>query len=244
VLQTNRLTSQDRWVLTPEDDAFGAALLDHLLERPSAGELLMEFDTGVSAPALPATWFFQPPARWDALESVVLSAVTAGPVLDLGAGAGRHSLHLQDQGLAVTAIDISPGAIDVCRRRGVRDARVADLTEPPTDQKWRAVLMMCGNLGLAGGRTETRDLLVRLAATCTDDAVIVGDSVDPGDTPERVTMRITYGSLVSPWTSLFNIRPADLEPLVEGTGWLLERHERHNSDHYVVLRHQRNRAST
>ncbi len=44
--------------------------------------------------------------------------------LDIGCGAGRVSLYLQRKGLKVTAIDNSPRAIRVCRRRGVRDARV------------------------------------------------------------------------------------------------------------------------
>jgi SAM-dependent methyltransferase len=183
--------------------------------------------------------------------------LTSGPVLDLGAGAGRHSLLMQELGHHVTAIDISPGAVDVCRRRGVRDARVADLTEPPTDQRWHAVLLMCGNLGLAGGWDKTRELLARLAETCADDAVIVADSVDPTDTPDEhpiarrtpdaerdvnaglVTLRLRYGPLVSPWTRLLNVPAADVDPLVEGTGWRLDRHERLGADHYVVLRRRR-----
>jgi SAM-dependent methyltransferase len=238
-------------VLTPEQDAFGAALLDHLFERPAPAPLLMEFDNGAITPALPPAWFFQPPSEWDDLEHAVLSAVRRGPVLDLGAGAGRHSLLLQELGLPVTAVDISPGAIEVCRHRGVGDARVADLTDPPTDQRWAAVLLMCGNLGLAGGWDETRQLLTRLAVLCADDAVLVADSVDPTDTPgERdavsqrdvhsglVTLRLRYGAAVSPWTRLLNVAIVDVEPLLEDTGWRLDRHELQGSDHYLVLRRQ------
>jgi SAM-dependent methyltransferase len=216
----------------------------------------MGFDNGVVTPALSPDWFFQLPADWDAPERLLLSAVTSGPVLDLGAGAGRHSLLMQELGFDVTAIDISPAAVDVCRRRGVLDARVADLTDPPADQRWSAVLMMCGNFGLAGGWDETRNLLIRLADICTDDAVVVADSVDPTDTPgqrlitrratgaERdadedvVTLRLKYGSLVSPWARLLNVPIVDVEPLVEGTGWHLDRHESQGIDHYLVLRRQ------
>jgi len=240
-------------VLSPDQDAFGVALRDHLLQQ-SQMPLLMEFDNGVVAPALPPEWFFQPPSQWDGPERTLLSAVTSGPVLDLGAGAGRHSLLMQDLGFQVTAIDISPAAVDVCRRRGVRDARVADLTDPPTDQRWRAVLLMCGNLGLAGGWAETRNLLARLAEICADDAVIVADSVDPTDAtgtdagsttnadpggrPAPVTLRLRYGSLISPWVRLLNVPFVDAEPLVEGTGWRLDQHERQGADHYLLLRRQ------
>jgi SAM-dependent methyltransferase len=238
-------------VLSPEQDAFGQALRDCLLEQPPVSSLVMEFDNGVATPALPPAWFLQPASGWDAAEHAVLSAVTSGPVLDLGAGAGRHSLLMQELGFEVTAIDISPGAIEVCRRRGVRDARIADLNEPPDDQRWRAVLMMCGNLGLAGGWDETRALLTRLARICTDDAVVVADTIDTTDTPgerakdaERdvqqliVTMRLRYGSVVSPWARLLNVPIVDVKPLVEGTGWRLDQHERQDIDHYVVLRRQ------
>ena len=67
----------------------------------------------------------------------------------------------------------------VCGARGVRDARVQDLTDPPADRPWATVLLLCGNLGLAGGWDETRALLARLAALCAPDAVLLADSVDP-----------------------------------------------------------------
>jgi SAM-dependent methyltransferase len=235
-----------------DEDAFGTALRDYVLGREAPTPLTMEFDNGVEAPALPPEWFFQSPAQWDAPERSVLSAVTSGPVLDLGAGAGRHSLFMQDIGFEVTAIDASPGAVEVCRLRGVRDVRLADLTEPPTDKQWTAVLLMCGNLGLAGGWDDTRGLLRRLAEICAEDAIIVADSVDPTDPPgePRATdspsavdrnvgvavFRLRYGSLVSPWTRLLNVPIVDVEALIEGTGWRLDQHERAGIDHYAVLR--------
>ncbi len=81
------------------------------------------------------------------------SGSAVGAVLDLGAGAGRHSVHLQDWGHEVTAVDASPGAVAVCRARGIRDVRLADLRSLEADRRWDTVLLMCGNLGLAGDWT-------------------------------------------------------------------------------------------
>ena len=143
-----------------EQDAFGRALLDQHEGRSS--DLLLESDDGSLGPAdvQPAAFFLPRPA-WPPWEQHVLSLAT-GAVLDLGAGAGRHSLHLQDSGHDVTAVDASPGAVAVCRARGIRDVRLADLTRLETEQRWDTVLLMCGNLGLAGDWVPTRRLLTRL----------------------------------------------------------------------------------
>ena len=89
--------------------------------------------------------------------------IERGPVLDLGAGAGRAALYLQDRGIEVTAVDSSPGAVEVCRLRGVRDVCLADLSDAPDDRRWGAVLLLCGNLGLGGSWDGNRELLSRLA---------------------------------------------------------------------------------
>ncbi|HDO42228.1 MAG TPA: methyltransferase domain-containing protein [Candidatus Bathyarchaeota archaeon] len=47
-----------------------------------------------------------------------------GRVLDIGCGAGRHSIYLQNKGFNVIGIDISPLAIKVCRLRGLKKAEI------------------------------------------------------------------------------------------------------------------------
>ena len=60
------------------------------------------------------------------------SQLPPGRMLDLACGTGRHALWFAERGWSVTAVDWSPAAIDILRRRaGARgltlDARVADL---------------------------------------------------------------------------------------------------------------------
>ena len=155
-------------------------------------------------------------------------------------GAGRHSLEAQRRGLDAVAIDISPGAVEVCRRRGVRDARLLPLDEVGERLgDFDTLLLLCGNLGLAGGAEETSALLEKLHRLTAPDARIVFDSVDPhvdndeadlaylarnrerGRMPGQMTIRIRYGGLATPWYDLLCLAPGELEELAAPTGWRL-----------------------
>jgi SAM-dependent methyltransferase len=198
-------------------------------------------------------WFFQTPEAWYAWEKYALDLLE-GPVLDLGCGAGRAALYLQEQAVEVTAVDASPGAVAVTQARGVRDVRPGDLRTPPDDKRWRGILMLCGNFGLAGGWYETRTLLTTLANLAAPDALLVADTVDPTVTAEpdelddqrqrqeqgayvgQVRLRLRYGEIISPWWEQVNITIQDIPRLVEGTGWSIQEHHLNGEDHYVLLR--------
>lgn len=217
-------------------DAWGAALLDHLAGKTVEG-LTLEVDDGTSVPAMPPEWFFRTEPDWEPEERQLLARVVSGPVLDLGAGAGRSALHLQQHELGVTAVESSPGSAEVCRRRGVRDVRTADLNDPPTDAAWKTILLLCGNLGLGGSWDGNRRLLSRLAAISDPDAVLIADSVNyTGDA--EIGLRIRYRNVVTPWWRQCNVAATEVEALVRDTGWRIEQHlESPNGfDHYVELR--------
>ena len=242
-------------IIEATEDAFGRALLDHLEGRED-GPLILEVDDGSSRPAdLQPADFFLPAERWPSWEQHVIGRAT-GSVLDLGAGAGRHSLHLQQRGHRVTAVDVSPGAVDVCRARGIRDVRAVDLRDPAAtdaEEPWGTVLLMCGNLGLAGDWEPTRDLLTHLAGATAPGALLIGDSVDPtSDDPDdlayearnlgsgfhrgHVRLRLRYRELETPWWDLINVPPSEIERLIEGTGWTLEERLGDDEGYAVVLR--------
>lgn len=105
---------------------FGTALLDYL-DGQELPELVLEVDGGRPCPALHPEWFFRDFQRWEWWDRELLPLIEHGPVLDLGAGVGRASLYLQERGLAVTAVDASSGAAEVCRRLGVADVRLGDV---------------------------------------------------------------------------------------------------------------------
>jgi SAM-dependent methyltransferase len=221
--------------LSNEDDAFGRLLLDHL--SGETGQLVLELDDGRAGPALPAEVFFAEHRDWPAAEQRVFESVR-GHVLDVGCGAGRHALEAQRRWLDVVAIDISPGAVEVCSKRGVRDVRLLPLDAvDATLGVFDTVLMMCGNFGLVGTADDAVPILRLLHAMTTPSGRIVLDSVDPyegadaydvayqernrarGRAPGQVTIRLRYGELATPWYELLNVSARELEKLASEAKW-------------------------
>jgi 2-polyprenyl-3-methyl-5-hydroxy-6-metoxy-1,4-benzoquinol methylase len=95
-----------------EGDAFGQALLAR--QEGRGGDIVAERDDGLVE--LDTFDYFAPPhgPLWDWVVARV-----GHRILDIGAGTGREALALQAMGRQVLALDVSPGAVEVCRRRGV-----------------------------------------------------------------------------------------------------------------------------
>lgn len=228
------MTDEHAGPIAHEGDAWGQALLDQL-EGRDVPQLFLEVDTGEVGPAMQPEWFFRPFEAWDWWERELFELVTHGPVLDLGCGAGRAGLHLQALGYAVRAIDAAAGAVEVTRRRGAVDAVLGDLNSPPTDQQWGTVLLLCGNLGLGGSWDGNRRLLARLSDICAPEALLIGDSVNYSGVAE-IGLRIRYRDVVTPWWRQCNVAAAEVDALVEGTGWSVEKRIIDGADHAVALR--------
>ncbi|MCG6986996.1 MAG: methyltransferase domain-containing protein, partial [Gemmatimonadetes bacterium] len=136
--------------LSDQQDAFGHVLLDYLEGDHGAVEIV-ERDDGFIALSAGAGEYFSDPPAWGDLDQAALAAAR-GRVLDAGSGAGRFSLELQRRGHEVVAIDTSPLAIEVCRCRGVRDARVLSVTSINRRLgRFDSIVMMGHNFGLFGG---------------------------------------------------------------------------------------------
>lgn len=241
--------------LASDRDAFGRQLVDFHEGRRGLSARL-ERDDGWSGPAQPASDFFAGHDDWPHLERELV-ARAHGRVLDLGAGAGRHALQLQDAGHEVVAVDHSPGAIAVCRARGVRRAQVGDAHDLPDAERFDTVLLLCQNLGIAGTLARTRDLLTVLYGRTRPGAVLLGDTVDPlryepvsphreyhADSPAQgrdvgqVRLRWRYRDLCTPWLDLLLLRRQDLEPVIAGTGWRLADVSTDGAQYGVVLRRE------
>jgi SAM-dependent methyltransferase len=95
---------------------------------------------------LPMSLFFRGPRSFFGFESVALEHCR-GRVLDAGAGTGVHALELQKRGFEVTAIDITREAVEIMGKRGVADARHADMFTLGGNERFDTILMMMNGTG-------------------------------------------------------------------------------------------------
>ena len=106
---------------------------------------------------------FHTPREFPSYEKAALK-FARGKVLDVGCGAGCHSLYLRRRGLRVTASDSSPRIVELAQIRGVKDARVADACGkmPFRDGAFDAVVLFGNNLGICGTLPRCRRMLREL----------------------------------------------------------------------------------
>ncbi len=121
-------------------DIFGKALLDYY--NGNYSEDIITSTSISSEDILPLPYLFRSFPEMPKLEQKALQ-LAKGKILDVGCGSGGHSLYLQDGGLPVKAIDISEGAIEVARKRGVLHAEVHHILEE-TDTFDTILLLMNG----------------------------------------------------------------------------------------------------
>ena len=101
-----------------------------------------------------------------------------GRVLDVGCGAGSHSLYLQNEKkLKVTSVDISKGAIETCKLRGLHDARVIDVMKLK-DEKFDTILLLMNGAGICGRLKNISKFLKHLKSLLSENGQILLDSSD------------------------------------------------------------------
>lgn len=107
---------------------------------------------------IPVKMLFRKENEMPPIERKALS-MARGRTLDVGAGAGCHSLVLQQRGTDVTAIDISPLAVETMKLRGVKEVRQQDFFE--VDECFDTILMLMNGIGIVG-RLQRMPLFFRL----------------------------------------------------------------------------------
>jgi SAM-dependent methyltransferase len=222
-------------------DAFGHVLYDYLHGDGGGAYSIIERDDGFVDVDDPKHYFAGyeewPPHQQQAMD------YACGRVLDIGCGAGRHALYLQERGLDVLGIDQSPLAVRVCRLRGLKQAQVLPITRVSSRLGTFDTLLMLGNnFGLFGRVRRTRWLLKRFRGLTSAQARVIVESLDPYRTDDpvhleyhqwnrsrgrsggQVRIRVRYRKRVDPWFDYLFVSKSEMEQLLDGSGWTVERY--------------------
>ena len=157
-----------------ETDPFGRAVYDFVTGEQDV-ELIQR--DGEEARVHPIESFYlgdTDPDRW-------YVTWLEGPLLDIGAGAGRDALFFQEQ-FETVAIDVSTFLVETMQERGVRDARCVDmleLREAFDENRFESTLSFGTQLGLVRSMEGLRRFLDDLAFVTSPTATAVLDAFDP-----------------------------------------------------------------
>jgi SAM-dependent methyltransferase len=177
-----------------------------------------------------------------------------GDVLDVGVGGGRVALALQERGLTVTGLDVSPGAVEVARSRGVANVYCGTVDDhAAAGHTYDTFTFFGSNLGLLESRERALVLLAALTAMARPGARVVGQCTNPhvdvdaalkeyqqrnvakGRLPGQMRMRVRYRDMATPWTDFLLCSPAELTELLTGTGWAMTDLDEGDSPVYSVV---------
>ncbi len=156
-------------------DLFGTAILDYQTNN-SPEDIITE--TNISeADAMEVSYLFRSYKEMPKLERKALQ-LAKGKILDVGCGAGSHSLYLQEKGLEVTSIDISANAIKACALRGVKNGQVQNILDLDSNDKFDTILLLMNGTGIFGTLDKTSKYLQKLKSLLAPNGQILVDSSD------------------------------------------------------------------
>ena len=222
-------------------DAYGQQLLAQFHRDAPTAEIIERDDRFIDTGSAAGLYFLSY-KQWSPLERRAIK-LAEGRVLDIGCGAGRHSLYLQQKGFDVTGIDISPGGVKVCKLRGLKKALVRSITDIDKfkPNSFDTILMLGNNFGLFGSARQAKFLLRKLYRITSPDARIIAGTRNPfktndpnhldyhrwnkkrGRMPGQIRIRVRFAKAVGAWFDLLFVSPKEMEVVLRDTDWRVEK---------------------
>ena len=234
------------------EDAFGQEMWAYY-KGEEASEIVERDDGFFNVTPNNPAHYFSEYEDWDVIERKAVEFVK-GRVLDIGCGAGRHSLYLQKTGHDVLGIDSSPLAIKICKLRGLKRARVMSIEELSFKPgSFDTVIMLGSNFGLFGSFKKARRCLKKLHRITSTGGLIVASTRDTYKTDNadhleyhefnrkrgrmagQLRLRIRFRKCIGRWFDYLIVSKKEMEDIFKGTGWQVRQFIDSDDSAYIAI---------
>lgn len=212
--------------------AFGLGIRDYYEGDRTAAVRIVREDGMVSDLAIGS--FFRQPTDLQ-MDRVALDSCR-GRVLDVGAGVGIHSLYLQEKGFDICAMDVSPEACEVMKKRGLKNVRCCSFIDLEAGE-FDTLLILGRSICMAETLAGLDNFLVRACRMVNPGGQIILNSVDVTATSDpqhlayhkivrqagryvgEMLISMEYRGVCCPATGLLHVDEATLADHAEASGW-------------------------
>lgn len=209
-------------VLGTADEAvaapFAAAMRAHRAENWPQALGVQHSANGSMTWVTTATWFGQDMLREQIVDQLIAAGIK-GPVLDVGAGAGRMALKLQAADIEVVALDCEAACVELLHANGVRNVVHADIRSYETTQRFHTITFMDSTFGLIGNVEAAGELLVRLKSLLLPDGVVLVQDAQSQLPVVNLHWRFVFRHQVGPYFRWLNFSFTGLSDTVRQHGW-------------------------
>lgn len=223
-------------------DVLGHAIADYYY-KASTAKLWVHNHYGPKE-QMPVEAYFRSADEMPALEWTALQKCR-GHILDIGAGAGSHALFLQQTGMKVTALDISPLNAKVMKARGIKNVLCHDLFSLPARTKYDTLLLLMNGIGLAGTLDGLKPFFQKARKLLRPGGRLIFDSSDiaylyQGKPPKKgpyygeVHYQYEYRRRRSEWFNWLFIDRRTLTRIAAKEGWNITLLYKDPFDQYLV----------
>ena len=192
---------------------------------------------------MPVDIYFRQEEDFPLLERLALQQCE-GSILDIGAGAGAHTLFLQERGENVTALEISSHSADVMRSRGIANIKNEDFFSAHLPQ-YNTLLLLMNGIGICGTVDRIPLFLQKAKSILKSDGKIVFDSSDvkymyedipmPNHYYGEVSYQYAYKRMKTEWFKWLYIDAKTMNKIAEENGWKMEVLFEDENDQYLAI---------
>jgi SAM-dependent methyltransferase len=161
-------------IIRPETDPLGQAIYNYSFFNDNTP--INVLSKVVEDEELPPDYFFRSYNEMPRLERIAIKRCK-GKILDIGAGAGCHSVYLQKSGKDVTSLEISKLCCEVLEQRGIKKIINNDILSF-SGERFDTILMLMNGIGISKNIAGLKELLFHLKNILQPNGSIIFDSSD------------------------------------------------------------------